>query len=154
MVKYISPVNILFVSKTSSRRLQDMSSRRFRDMSSRRREDVFSVTIFCLPRRPQDVLRDVFRMSSRRLQDVFARHLQDVLEDEKLLLWGHVEDVFKTCPEDVLKTSWRPTNVCWDITIPMSCTSKSISHMTMISYFFPIIINKFFTNPTAVTLLK
>ena len=54
MVKYISPVNILFASKTSSRRLQD-------------------------------VLRDVFKTSSRRLQDVFARRLQDVLEDEKLL---------------------------------------------------------------------
>ena len=60
MVKYISPVNILFVSKTSSRHLQDMSSRRLQDMSSRRLEDVFSVTIFCLP---------------TRLQDLFARRL-------------------------------------------------------------------------------
>ena len=49
MVKYISPVNILFVSKTSSRRPQDMSSRRL--------QDVFSVTIFCLPRRFQDILQ-------------------------------------------------------------------------------------------------
>ena len=43
--------------------------------------------MFCLPRHVQDVLRDVFKTSSRRLQDVFARHLQDVLEDEKLLRW-------------------------------------------------------------------
>ena len=43
----------LFVSKTSWRRLQDMSSRRL--------QDVFSVTIFRLPRRLQDVLRDVFK---------------------------------------------------------------------------------------------
>ena len=39
MVKYISPVNILFVSKTSSRHLQDMYSRRLQDMPSRRLED-------------------------------------------------------------------------------------------------------------------
>ena len=65
----IFPANILFISKTSSKGLQDMSSRR----------------------------------------------LQDVLEDEKLLRWRRVEDVFKTCLEDVLKTSWRPRNVCWDV---------------------------------------
>ena len=100
MVKYISPVNILFVSKTSSRHLQDMSSRhlqdmssrRLQDMSSRRLQDVFSVTIFCLP---------------RRLQDVFAKRFQEVFKTS----WKT-----KNCyAEDVLKTSWRPTNVCWEV---------------------------------------
>ena len=54
--------------------------------------------------------------SSRRLQDVFktsSRRLQDVLEDVKLLRWRLVENVFKTCLQDVFKTSWRPTNACW-----------------------------------------
>ena len=37
-----------------------------------------------------------YKMSSRRLQDV--------LEDVKLLRWRRVEDVFKTCLEDVFKT--------------------------------------------------
>ena len=46
-------------------------------------------------------------MSTRRLQDMSSRRLQDVLEDEKLLRWRHVEDVFKT--------SWKPTNVCWEV---------------------------------------
>ena len=117
----ISPVNILFLSKTSSRYLQDMSSRCLQDMfsrrlqdisprrrqhmSSRRLQDIFSVTIFCFPRR----LQDVFKAFSRRL----ARCLQDDLENEKLLRWRHAEDVFNTCLEDVLKTSWRPTNICW-----------------------------------------
>ena len=78
MVKYISPVNILFVSKTSSRHLQDMSSRRL--------QDVFSVIIFCLPRRLEDVFKTSCEMSSRRLQDVFARRLQDVLKTSKCLL--------------------------------------------------------------------
>ena len=35
-------------------------------------------------------------MSSRRRQDIFARRLQDVLEDVKLLRLRRVEDVFKT----------------------------------------------------------
>ena len=61
-------------------------------MSSRRLQNVFSVTIFRLP---------------RRLQGVFGRSLQDVLEDVKLLRWRRVEDFFKTYLEDVLKTSWR-----------------------------------------------
>ena len=62
MVKYISPVNILFVSKTSSRHVQDVSKT-------------------CL----QDALKTSCEMSSRCLQDVFARRLQDDLKDEKLL---------------------------------------------------------------------
>ena len=68
-------------------------------MSSRHLQDVFKIGL-------QDI-------SSRRLQDMSSRRLQDVLEDVKLLCWRHVEDVFKTCLEDVLKTSSRPTNVCW-----------------------------------------
>ena len=50
----------------SSIRLQDISSRRLQYMSSRRLEDVFSVTIFRLARRLQDVLREALKTSSRR----------------------------------------------------------------------------------------
>ena len=57
-------VNILFLSKTSLRRLQDISSRCL--------QDVFSVTIFAF--------QDLFKMSSRRLQDVLKTYLQDVLK--------------------------------------------------------------------------
>ena len=70
----------------SSRRLQDMYSRRLQEMSSRRLEGIFTVTIFRLPRR-----------------------LQDVFEDKKLLRSRHVEDV--------LKTSLKPTNVCWVVSV-------------------------------------
>ena len=70
----------MFVPKTSSRHIFNTSSRRF------------SVRIFRLP---------------WGLQDVFARHCQDVLEDEKLLCC--VEEVFKTCLENVFKNSWRPS---------------------------------------------
>ena len=58
-----------------------MSSRRPQDIFSRYLQDVFSVIIFCLP---------------RRLQKVIARRLQDVLEDVELLHWRHLQDVFKT----------------------------------------------------------
>ena len=92
----MSPVNNLFVSKTSWS--QDMSSRRLQDLYSRCLEDVFTVVIFPLP---------------RCLQDVFGRRLEDVLEDEKLLRWRRLEDVLKTCLEHVFKTSWRPANVNW-----------------------------------------
>ena len=40
------------------------------------------------------------------------------------------------------------------VTTPMGCTSKFCSYVTMISNFFIVIINKFFTNPTSITLLK
>ena len=47
--------------------------------------------------------RHVFKKSSRRLQcndfsssKTSSSHLQDVLEDEKLLSWRRVEDVFRT----------------------------------------------------------
>ena len=94
----ISPVSILFVSIKSLRGLQDMSSRYLQDMSSRRLQGVFSVTIFGLP---------------RRLQNVFARRLQDVLEGVKLLRWRRVEDVFKTnkCLLGLFK-SWK---ICHEI---------------------------------------
>ena len=76
-------------------------------------QDVFSVTIFRLPRR-------------------LARCLQDVLEDEKLIRWIRVEDVFKTC----LKTSLRrlfKTNKCflgsyfYDILLFVSVIHKPVS---------------------------
>ena len=73
----------------SSRHIQDMPSRRLQDMSSRRLQDVFSITIFRLPRRLQDVLQDVFKTS-----------LQRRLGRRKIV---------------TLKTSSRPTNVCWEL---------------------------------------
>ena len=59
-----------------------MPSRHFQDMSSRSLEDVFSVTIFCLSRRLQDLFKtswktknchaeDVLKKSSRRLEDCY-----------------------------------------------------------------------------------
>ena len=40
------------------------------------------------------------------------------------------------------------------VTTPMSCTSKFASYMTMISNFFIILINKFFTNLASMAYLK
>ena len=58
-------------------------------------------------------LHKVFKTSSRHVFKTSSRCLQEVSEDVKLLRWRRVEDVLKTCLEDVLKMSSRPTNVCW-----------------------------------------
>ena len=71
-----------------------MPSRCLQDMSWRCLQHVFSATIFRLPRR-----------------------LEDILEDEKLLRWRRLQDVLKTCLEDILRTSWRhygdKQNIYW-----------------------------------------
>ena len=68
-------------------------------MSWRRLQHVFSVTIFCLPRRLKDVLKR------------FSWCLEDVLEDEKLLRWRRLESSWghssKTSWKHALKMSWR-----------------------------------------------
>ena len=88
------PSKHFLVFKTPWRRLQDMSWRGIRH--------VFSVTIFRLPRRLQDMSQELLKkdISSRRFQDMSSRRLQDVLQ-------ASCKDVLKTCLEDVLKTSWR-----------------------------------------------
>ena len=85
--------------------------------------DITSKNFVCLPDVFKTSSRRLQDMSSRCLQDMSSRHLQrnnflssktswrrleDVLEGVKLLRWRRVEDV--------CKTSWRPTNVCWDMT--------------------------------------
>ena len=60
--------------------------------SRRHLQDVFSVTFFCLPRRPEDII-------ARRLANTSWKRLEDVLQTS----WK------TSCKrlEDVLKTSWR-----------------------------------------------
>ena len=89
----------------SSRLLQDRSSGRLQDMSSRRLQtclqDVFSVTIFRLPRRLCETLSRrlgrrkivTLRTCWRRLQDMSWRPLQDVFKTNKCLL-GRLEAFF------------------------------------------------------------
>ena len=65
-------------------------------------------------RRLQDVFKTCLQRNNFSSSETSSRRLQDVLEDKKLLRWRRFEDVFKTCFEDVFKTSSRPTNVCWE----------------------------------------
>ena len=63
-----------------------------------------------------------------------ARRLQDVLEDETLLCWRRLEDILKTCLEDVLKTLWRETKYLLGISVSKKskCVSnKSILHKSI-----------------------
>ena len=92
----IFPVSILFVSIISSRRLQEMSSRCLQDMSWRRLEDVFGVTNFCLPRRFQDVLRDVFKTSGRRIGRRKIIRLKTCWRRLQDMSWRGLQHVFKT----------------------------------------------------------
>ena len=97
----------MLVLKTSWTRLQDMSSRRF--------QDVFSVTIFRLPRRLEYVLKTSCKTPWRRLLDVLKTswktkncYAEDVLKTS----WRHVfktssRHVYKTSSRHVFKTSWR-----------------------------------------------
>ena len=48
-------------------------------------------------------LEDIFKTSSKRLEDLFARRLEDVLKTS----WRRLENLLKTSWQDVLKTSWR-----------------------------------------------
>ena len=80
---FVLVIDFQDVFKTSSRYLQDMSSR-------------------CLQRNNLSSYKTLCKISSRRL-----------CEDETLLRWRRVKDVFKTCLEEVFKMSWRPIIVCW-----------------------------------------
>ena len=93
-----------YVFKTSSRHVFKTSSRHVFKTSSRHVFKTSSRHVF------KTSSRHVFKTSSRRLQrnnfsssKTSSRRLQDVLEDVKLLRWRRVEDVFKTCLEDVFQ---------------------------------------------------
>ena len=76
----------------------------------RRLEDVFSVTIFRLPRRLQDIFAiRLLKTSPRPLQGIFKTCLQNVLfrRSSKRLQ----EDVLQLCLEDLFKTSLTTKNV-------------------------------------------
>ena len=65
-------------------------------MSWRRFQHVFSVTIFRLPRRLENILKASCKDVLKTSCNTSWRRLQDVLEDKILLCWRHLEDVFKT----------------------------------------------------------
>ena len=107
------PSKHLLVLRTSSRRLQDMSWRRL--------QHVFSITILCFRRRFEDVLKTSWRPLAKRLQDVLKTswktkncYAEDVLKTSCL------EDVSKTCLEDLLKILWRQTKYLVGISVYLS----------------------------------
>ena len=99
------------VLKTSWRHVFKTSSRNALKTSWR----LFTVTIFCLPRRLQEVLREAFKMPSK----LFAsRHLQNFLKTIKCLL-GNVHD------KDWLIFSGgtdRPGELCYNFSISNDLT--------------------------------
>ena len=67
-------------------------------------------------------------MSWRRLAKRSWKRPEDVLEDEKLLRWRRFEDV--------LKTSWKTRNVCWDTTMQLN----SFRYVLKVIIIFPAIV--------------
>ena len=63
--------------------------------------------------------RHAFKTSSRHAFKTSWRRLKRNNFLSSRTSWRRIEDIFKTLcncyPEDVLKTSLRPTNVCWDL---------------------------------------
>ena len=95
-----SPQQIFVLMKTSSRRLgQGQYIRLGYILASRRLQDVFKTS----SRRLQDVLprrlQDVFNTSSRRLANRSSRRLQDVLKTSSKRL----QDIFKTSSRCIIK---------------------------------------------------
>ena len=93
---FVSIISSRRLKDISSRRLQEMSSRCLQDMSWRRLEDVFGVTNFCLPRRFQDVLRDVFKTSGRRIGRRKIIRLKTCWRRLQDMSWRGLQHVFKT----------------------------------------------------------
>ena len=141
----ISSSSSEYVFKTSwlrriySSHLQKTSWRRFQDILVK--TNIFVLVIH---------LQDVSKMSSRYLQDMSSRHLERnnlssyktpckissrrLCEDETLLRWRRVKDVFKTCLGEVFKMSWRPTIICWAVSFSrcfLKCTPvlKKLPHI-------------------------
>ena len=103
--------------------------------SWRRLQNVFSVTILLLPRRLEDIFKDILKTSWKTrnchqgalmkcLEDVFKTCLEDVLKT-------CLEDILKSCLKDVLKTLWRQTKYLLGISVsnqPKCASTKSILH--------------------------
>ena len=94
--KYLQDISSRRLQDMSSRCLRDMSLRCFQGMSSRRLEDVFGVTNFCLPRRIQDVLQDVFKTSERRIGRRKIVRLKTCWRRLQDMSWRGLQHVFKT----------------------------------------------------------
>ena len=74
----------------------------------RLQDDLIKANLFALVIR----LQDVYKMSSRRLQDVLLRRIQDVFKiyyQVKLFLLTLLEDLFTRCFQDVFSTFFRRT---------------------------------------------
>ena len=111
-----------YFQATTKRQLAVLTQQAFVLMKTywRRLEDVFSVTIFRLSRRLEDVLKTSWRRLAKTfwrrleevlktsLEEVLQTRLEDVLEDEELLRWR--------LPQDVFKRSWKIRNVYWERT--------------------------------------
>ena len=103
------------------------SWKRLKDVFRLRLQDIFKTNIFALviclqktsSRRLQYVLiktnifvlaihlQDVFKTSSRHLQDILPRRLQDAFKRSSRCPQKRLQDIFKTSCKDAFKMFWR-----------------------------------------------
>ena len=94
-----NPANIRLDEEVFLLPLRRTSSRRLQDVFMKTNLSLLKTNIFVLSIR----LQDVFKMFSRRLQDVLQKRLQDIFKTSSRRL----QNVFKTSRKYVLKTSSR-----------------------------------------------
>ena len=100
--------------------------------SARRFQDIFSVTIFHLP---------------RRLADVLQKRLEDVLTTYWKTKNCYAEDVLKTSWRHVLKTSWRHVlKMSWRHVLKMSAKRLGDKQNVFWSYLYLTNLNVYLTN--------
>ena len=105
----------MLVLKTSWRLHQNMSWKRI--------QHVFSVRIFGLPRRLEDVLQ-------RRFEDVLKTSRKtSCKKDEQLLHWRRLQDILTACLEDVLKTCLETFQTCLQDIFMMSWRKKKRGYL-------------------------
>ena len=107
--------------------------------SSTRLQPVFNITMFRLPRRLEDISKDVLKTSWKTKNCYAEEVLKTSLED---VLKTCLKEVLKTYLEDVLKTSWRGTKCLLGISVFNHGLPANLNQYLTNLY----LINLYFTN--------
>ena len=108
------------VLKTSCQEVFKIFSRRLQDIFQTRLQDIVKKSSRRLTKASSRDFEDIFKKSCKA-QQIFVcqqrnsfsssrtswRRLENILENENLLRWRRLQDVWKTCLEDIFKTSLR-----------------------------------------------
>ena len=100
-------------------------------MSWRCLQHIFSVTVFRLSKRFEDISQDILKTS---------RRLQGVLEEGKVLRWRRLQGISWRHLEDILKTTWRRLK---DVFEANKMLTRNILYLTILNVYLTYL---YFTN--------